>query len=88
MKYRRLGTTDLDVSVICLGTMTWGVQNSEADAHSQLDRAVETHGINFIDTAEMYPVPASGHARAGDHRQQGGRCEQQFTAYARRQRPA
>jgi aryl-alcohol dehydrogenase-like predicted oxidoreductase len=57
MRYRRLGTTDLDVSAICLGTMTWGVQNSEAEAHAQLDRAVETHGINFIDTAEMYPVP-------------------------------
>lgn len=57
MEYRRLGTTDLDVSVICLGTMTWGVQNSEADAHAQLDRAVDHHGINFIDTAEMYPIP-------------------------------
>ena len=39
MEFRRLGTTDLDVSVICLGTMTWGVQNNEADAHAQLDRA-------------------------------------------------
>jgi aryl-alcohol dehydrogenase-like predicted oxidoreductase len=56
MQYRRLGTTDLDVSLICLGTMTWGEQNSEAEAHAQLDRALE-HGINFIDAAEMYPVP-------------------------------
>ncbi|MBI3452331.1 MAG: NADP(H)-dependent aldo-keto reductase [Rhodospirillales bacterium] len=55
-EYRRLGTTDLDVSSICLGTMTWGEQNSEADAHAQLDRALEL-GINFIDAAEMYPVP-------------------------------
>ncbi|MBM3521315.1 MAG: NADP(H)-dependent aldo-keto reductase [Alphaproteobacteria bacterium] len=57
MLYRRLGTTDLDVSVICLGSMTWGVQNSETEAHAQLDRAVDAHGINFIDTAETYPVP-------------------------------
>jgi aryl-alcohol dehydrogenase-like predicted oxidoreductase len=57
MKFRKLGTTGVDVSVICLGTMTWGVQNSEAEAHAQLDRAIDHHGINFIDTAEMYPVP-------------------------------
>ncbi|RJF88539.1 NADP(H)-dependent aldo-keto reductase [Oleomonas cavernae] len=56
MKYRRLGRTDLDVSVICLGTMTWGEQNTEAQAHEQLDYALD-QGINFIDTAEMYPVP-------------------------------
>ena len=59
MEFRRLGVTDLDVSVVCLGTMTWGVQNTEADAHAQLDRAVERWGINFIDTAEGYPVPPS-----------------------------
>src|SRR5690606_35091153 len=41
---------------LCLGTMTWGQQNTEAEAHAQLDYAV-AHGINFIDTAEMYPVP-------------------------------
>lgn len=56
MKYRKLGTTNEDVSVICLGTMTWGVQNSEKEAHEQLDYAFE-QGVNFIDTAEMYPVP-------------------------------
>jgi aryl-alcohol dehydrogenase-like predicted oxidoreductase len=50
-----LGTSGLNVSKICLGTMTFGEQNSEADAHSQLDYAFE-RGINFIDTAEMYPV--------------------------------
>ena len=44
------------VSELCLGTMTWGEQNTEAEAHAQLDCAV-AHGINFIDTAEMYPVP-------------------------------
>jgi len=48
--------SNLNVSEVCLGTMTWGQQNSEADAHAQLDYAVE-QGINFIDTAEMYPVP-------------------------------
>ena len=56
MKYRKLGNTDLDVSLIGLGTMTWGEQNSEAEAHAQLDYAV-AHGVNLIDTAEMYPVP-------------------------------
>ena len=56
MEKRRLGDTDLMVSAICLGTMTWGEQNSEADAHQQLDYAL-SRGINFIDTAEMYPVP-------------------------------
>jgi aryl-alcohol dehydrogenase-like predicted oxidoreductase len=56
MKYKRLGRTDLTVSQLCLGTMTWGEQNSEAEAHEQLDAAFAA-GINFIDTAEMYPVP-------------------------------
>ena len=56
MKYRRLGRTDVQVSAVCLGTMTWGGQNTEADAHAQLDHAVE-HGVTFIDTAEMYPIP-------------------------------
>jgi aryl-alcohol dehydrogenase-like predicted oxidoreductase len=56
MKYRTLPGTDLHVSHVCLGTMTWGEQNSEADAQAQLDFALD-RGINFIDTAEMYPVP-------------------------------
>ncbi|RTR03317.1 NADP(H)-dependent aldo-keto reductase [Halomonas nitroreducens] len=56
MQTRPLGTTGIDVSRLCLGTMTFGEQNTEADAHEQLDRAV-AFGINFIDTAEMYPVP-------------------------------
>ncbi|MCB0395867.1 MAG: aldo/keto reductase [Flavobacteriales bacterium] len=56
MEYRKLGRTDIDVSVICLGTMTYGQQNTEAEAHEQLDYALD-HGVNFIDTAEMYPVP-------------------------------
>ena len=55
MKYRKLGITNLDVSVICLGTMTFGEQNSESDAFHQMDYAYEK-GINFFDTAEMYPV--------------------------------
>ena len=55
MKYKRLGRTDIEVSSICLGTMTWGEQNTEAEAHEQLDYAVAA-GINFIDTAEIYPV--------------------------------
>lgn len=56
MEYRRLGQSDLEVSAICLGTMTYGQQNSEAEAHEQLAHAT-AHGINFIDTAELYPVP-------------------------------
>ncbi|SFB97990.1 Predicted oxidoreductase [Marinospirillum celere] len=56
MEYRKLGKTSLEVSKICLGTMTWGEQNTEEEAHQQLDRALEA-GVNFIDTAEMYPVP-------------------------------
>ncbi len=59
MEYRPLGTTGLKVSALCLGTMTWGEQNTEAEAHEQLDYAV-SRGINFIDTAEMYPVPPMG----------------------------
>ena len=55
MEYRKLGNTDIDVSAICLGTMTWGEQNSESEAHEQLDYAM-TQNINFIDTAEVYPV--------------------------------
>ena len=56
MQYRQLGNTNLKVSAICLGTMTYGDQNTEAEAHEQLDYAL-AQGINFIDTAEMYPVP-------------------------------
>jgi aryl-alcohol dehydrogenase-like predicted oxidoreductase len=56
MQYRKLGHTDIQVSQICLGTMTWGEQNTEAEAHEQLDLAMEA-GVNFIDTAELYPVP-------------------------------
>lgn len=57
MEYRPLGSTDLHVSLICLGTMTFGEQNHEDDAHAQLDCALD-YGVNFIDTAEMYAVPA------------------------------
>ncbi|MDX1800310.1 MAG: NADP(H)-dependent aldo-keto reductase [Marinobacter sp.] len=56
MQTRKLGRTDIDVSLICLGTMTWGQQNTEQEAFEQLDLAT-AEGINFIDAAEMYPVP-------------------------------
>ena len=56
MKFKKLGTTDLDVSLICLGTMTWGMQNSEKDAFEQMDYALG-EGVNFFDTAELYSVP-------------------------------
>lgn len=56
MEYRKLGDSDLSVSALCLGSMTWGQQNSEAEGHAQLDYAFDC-GLNFIDTAEIYPIP-------------------------------
>ncbi len=56
MEFRQLGRTDLKVSSLCLGTMTWGEQNTETEAFAQIERA-KAYGINFLDTAEMYPVP-------------------------------
>lgn len=60
MKRNPLGNTNRTVPVICLGTMTWGQQNTEAEAHAQLNYAVDERGIDFIDTAELYPVPPTG----------------------------
>lgn len=57
MKYTILPNTDVKVSKICLGTMTWGEQNTEAEGHEQMDYALE-QGVNFFDTAELYAVPA------------------------------
>lgn len=59
MQYRPLGHTDIQVSTICLGTMTFGEQNTETEAQQQLDYAL-AHGVNFIDAAELYPVPPRG----------------------------
>jgi aryl-alcohol dehydrogenase-like predicted oxidoreductase len=70
MQLRPLGRTDLKVSALCLGTMTFGEQNSEAEAHAQLDRALEA-GINFIDTAEIYPVPPRAETQGETERQIG-----------------
>jgi len=56
MQYKTLGRTDIKISLICLGTMTFGEQNTEQEAHQQLDYALD-QGVNFIDVAEMYPVP-------------------------------
>ena len=61
MEYRKLGNTDLDVSVICLGTMTWGEQNTYEEGYEQMDYAVD-QGVNFFDTAELIqsllsPIP-------------------------------
>ena len=56
MNYKKLGKTDLEVSTICLGTMTWGEQNTKKEAFEQMDYAQEK-GVNFFDTAELYSVP-------------------------------
>jgi aryl-alcohol dehydrogenase (NADP+) len=62
MKYNQLGDSDLKVSEICLGTMTFGQQNTIGETHQQLDYAI-AQGVNFIDTAEMYPVPVHEHTQ-------------------------
>src|SRR5450631_105945 len=77
MQSRKLPGTELNVSEVCLGTMTWGEQNSEAEAHQQLDYAMG-QGINFIDTAEMYPVPPNGRTQ--------GRTETFLGSWLKRQR--
>jgi aryl-alcohol dehydrogenase-like predicted oxidoreductase len=77
MEYRTLPGTDMNVSKVCLGTMTWGQQNSEAEAHEQLDYAV-AQGINFIDTAEMYPVPPNAETQ--------GRTEKHLGTWLKRQK--
>ena len=56
MNYKKLGNTELNVSTICLGTMTWGEQNSQEDAFQQMNYALE-NGVNFWDTAELYAIP-------------------------------
>lgn len=70
MRYQTLANTDLNVSKLCLGTMTWGEQNTEQQAHEQLDYALD-QGINFIDTAEMYPVPPQGDTQGTTERHIG-----------------
>jgi len=67
MQTRPLGDTGIEVSRLCLGTMTFGEQNSEAEAHEQLDRAV-AFGVDFIDTAEMYPVPPAAETQGRTER--------------------
>lgn len=67
MQYRPLGRTGLNVSAICLGTMTWGQQNTEAEGHAQMDYALE-RGINFFDTAELYAVPPKAETQGSTER--------------------
>ena len=64
MEYRRLGNSDIRVSEICLGSMTWGTQNSVAEAHAQIEFALD-NGVNFIDTAELYPATPMSAATTG-----------------------
>ncbi len=65
MQYRNLGRSDLNVSTLCLGSMTWGSQNTEAEGHAQIDRALDA-GVNFIDVAEMYPANPGPNDHWGD----------------------
>jgi len=67
MKYTTLSNTDIKVSKICLGTMTWGNQNTEVEAFEQMEYALE-QGVNFFDTAELYPVPATPETYADTER--------------------
>ncbi len=67
LEMRKLGRSGIDVTSICLGTMTWGEQNTEAEGHAQLDRAME-RGINFIDTAEMYAIPPKAETQGSTER--------------------
>lgn len=76
MNYKKLPGTELAVSEVCLGTMTFGEQNTEDEAHAQLDCAF-AHGVNFIDTAEMYPVPPNGRTQ--------GRTESYVGSWLQRQ---
>ena len=62
MNYKKLGNTDLKVSSICLGTMTWGEQNNQKEAFEQMDFALDK-GVNFFDTAELYAVPMKPETR-------------------------
>ncbi len=66
-EYRPLGRTDIRVSAICLGTMTWGQQNTEAEGHAQMDMALD-RGINFFDTAEMYSIPPRAETQGSTER--------------------
>ena len=70
MDYTVLPSTDIKVSKLCLGTMTFGNQNTEAEGHAQMDYALE-RGINFFDTAELYPVPATPKTYADTERIMG-----------------
>lgn len=67
MEYRQLGRTDIEVSVIGLGTMTFGEQNTEVEGHAQLDYALD-HGVNLVDTAEMYSVPPRAETQGSTER--------------------
>ncbi|MEK9531187.1 MAG: aldo/keto reductase, partial [Flavobacteriaceae bacterium] len=70
MKYTTIPNTDIRVSKICLGTMTWGNQNTAAEGFEQMDYALDT-GVNFFDTAELYPVPATADTYADTERIMG-----------------
>lgn len=68
MQYYLFPNTDIKLSLLCLGTMTWGEQNTAAEGHEQLDYAIHEKGINFIDTAEMYSVPSNANTQGSTER--------------------
>lgn len=73
---RKLGSSGLMVPDVCLGTMTWGKQNTEEEAHAQLDYAVKERGLKFMDTAEMYPVPTEAETQGRTDRYIGSWLKQ------------
>ncbi len=74
MNYKKLGNTDLDVSTICLGTMTWGEQNTQDEGFDQMDYALD-QGVNFWDTAEIYSIPQKKETFRGTEVIIGNWCE-------------
>ena len=77
---RNLGKTGIEVTSICLGTMTWGEQNTESDAHQQLTYACDDRGVNFVDAAELYPIPPKAETQ--------GRTEQYIGSWLKKRGPA
>ena len=81
MQYKKLGHTNLDVSLIGLGTMTWGTQYSEKDAFEQMDYSI-SKGVNFFDTAELYSVPPNAESYGKTEKMIGSWFERKKISYS------